>query len=130
MEGQPENPIESRENDSQKIESEQLIALAKEKAPGDPEVREMLIKWLEQTRVPEGSQAESIEYIDVSIMHSAMKYRLGFISKEEVLEELELAGGLLAGEYPNENTKELHRRLSQLLYAIEDDTFELIKPAQ
>jgi hypothetical protein len=122
MEKFPTNPIESEEKEPEKISRERLIAFAKEKPPQDPEVREMLMQWLEQTRIPESSSAESVEFIDVAIMHSAMKYRLGFITKEEVLQELEEAGGMLASEYSD--TSELHNKLSQLMYSIEDDTFE------
>ena len=126
MEGTPTNPIESIDNNPEKITSEQLISFAKEKPSQSLEVRKMLIQWLEQTSVPESARAESVEYVDVAIMHSVMKYRLGFLTKEEVLQELEEAGGILASEYID--TSELHNKLSQLMYAIEDGAFEVIKP--
>lgn len=118
------NQIESQESDQNKITREQLVSFAKEKPRQDLEVKKMLIKWLEQTSIPENSTAESVKYIEVAIMHSAMKYRLGFISKEEVLEELEQAGEMLASEYVD--TSELHNRLSQLMYSIEDNLFDIV----
>jgi hypothetical protein len=110
MEKFPTNPIESEEKEPEKISRERLIAFAKEKPPQDPEVREMLMQWLEQTRIPESSSAESVEFIDVAIMHSAMKYRLGFITKEEVLQELEEAGGMLRIAQQTFPTHVLYRR--------------------
>jgi hypothetical protein len=122
MEEFPINQTELAEKGMEKISREKLIDFAKEKPPQDPEVREMLLRWLEQTSIPEGSSAESVEFIDVAIMQSTMKYRLGFLTKEEVLLELEEAGGMLASEYSD--TTELHNKLSQLMYSIEDDTFK------
>ncbi len=124
----PTDPIDSPESNPERVGREQLISLAREKPPQDPEVRGMLVRWLEETRIPEGAQVESVEYVDVEIMHTAMKYRLGFLSREDALEELEEAGGMLASE-PGD-TSGLHDRLSQLMYAIEDGTFEVIHAAE
>ena len=84
------NNFESSENSSEKITREKLISFAKEKPPQDPELREMLLKWIEETSLPGPNEKDflGIEYPDVAIMHSAMKYRLGFLTKKEVLDEL------------------------------------------
>ena len=102
-----------------------LLALATEKPAQDPEVRALLLQWIEETTVPESLDAPSVEYVEVEIIHTAMKYRLGFITQEECLADLEQAGGLLASEHID--TIGLHKRLSQLIYAIEDGTFDKIK---
>lgn len=67
---QPQNPIESSENTPEKIDREQLIAFAKERPPQDPEVHEMLVKWLIETEAPE--EADHWEKVSTSIMHLAM----------------------------------------------------------
>ncbi len=118
----PINPVESQDKGLEKISRDDLIAFAKEKPPGDPEVKEMLLRWMEETSIPDGSKVDSWETIDVDIMHTAMKYRLGFLNKEEVIAELEELSEALAGEYTD--PAGTHDRLSQLLYAIEDGTFE------
>ena len=102
----------------EKITEEQLISLAKEKPLCDSEVEEMLIRWLKETDVPNESGVNSIDCIDAAIKHSVMKYRLGFLSNEEVVQELEQAGGCLASEHGD--TKKQHAQLSQLMYDIED----------
>jgi hypothetical protein len=110
----------------EKITEEVLISLAKEKPLRDPEVEKMFIQWLIETDVSGDPKEKvtAIDRIDAAIKHSAMKYRLGFISREEVLQELQQAGDCLASEYVD--TKELHAELSQLMYDIEDDIFEVI----
>ena len=50
---------------------------------------------------------------------------LGFLSREEVLGELEQAGGCLASEYVD--TKESCAELSQLMNDIEDDVYDVVK---
>jgi hypothetical protein len=102
----------------EKITEEALISLAKEKPLRDPEVEEMLIRWLKETDVSNESGVNSIDCIDAAIKHSVMKYRLSFLSKEEVMQELEQAGGCLASEHAD--TKKQHAQLSQLMYDIED----------
>src|SRR5687767_3594833 len=118
------NKIPDFSEGPERVDREKLIELAREKPLRDPEVEKMFKQWLEETCIPETPDTPSVDYIEVAIMHAVMKYRLGFMSKEEVLEELEQAGGLLASE-PGDTT-ELHNELSQLLYAIEDDTFDVI----
>lgn len=107
----------------QKLTSESLLAFAEGKEPGNPEVREMLLKWIEFTQVPEDAGAESVEYLKVAIMHSFMKYRLGFLTKDEVLEELEeTRQGVVADVGP---TSQLHQEISDLMYGIEDELDKL-----
>ncbi len=121
MEGEPDIPdkIESQEG-REKITRESLIAFAKETPQEDPRIREMLLEWMENTRTGESSIGD----IETSIMHTAMKYRLGFISKEEALSDLQQFMNILASEY--EDISDLHKRLSELMYGIEDGTFEVI----
>ncbi len=116
----PHNPIESTEE--VKTTREKLLAFAKEKPPQDPEVRELLVQWLNETNIEENPNTESWEYADVAIMQSVMKYRLGFLSKEEVLEELEQVGSGLVGS-AGEKEKELLERLYDLRDAINANTF-------
>jgi len=120
-----EFPINEGKPFSEKITEEVLISLAKEKSLRDPEVEEMLIRWLKETDVPNESGVNSIDCIDVAIKHSVMKYRLGFLSKEEVMKELEQAGGCLSSEHGD--TKKQHVQLSQLMYDIEDGVIDVVK---
>jgi len=110
---------------SEKITEERLIYLAKEKPLRDPKVEEMLIRWLKETDVPNESGVNSFDCIDVAIKHSVMKYRLGFLSKGEVMQELEQAGACLASEHAD--TKKQHTELSQLMYDIEDGAIDVVK---
>ena len=98
-----------------------LVDFAREKPLGDPEVRDMLIQWMLETEAPESPDTPSSEFVQVAIEHSLMKYRLGFISKEEALEELAESGDALASE--GESTKDL----SGVMDKIEDGVFEIIK---
>jgi hypothetical protein len=109
----------------EKANEERLISLAKEKPLEDPEVREMLIRWLKETDVPNESGVNASDCISVAIKHSVMKYRLGFLSKEEVMQELEQAGSCLASEHAD--TKKQHAELSQLMYDIEDGVIEVVE---
>jgi heat shock protein HspQ len=102
-----------------------LISFAKERPLRDPEVEEMLIRWLKETGVPNESGVNAIDCIDAAIKHSVMKYRLGFLSKEEALQELEQAGGCLASE--RSDTKVQHLELSQLMYDIEDGVIVVVR---
>lgn len=106
---------------------EKLLALAKDKPPRDPEVKTLLLEWMVETAILEESGASSIDYLDVSIMHAVMKYRLGFLEKDEVIEELEQISVSSETQSDDPNTldkAELKRRLNDLLLAIEDDTFQ------
>ena len=118
-------PVNNSELNPEKITEEKLLSLAIEKPLRDPDVEKLLIQWLEETRIPENIDSRSVDRISVTITHSAMKYRLGFLSKEEVFQELEQAGGCLASEYVD--TKELHNKLSQLMYDIEYGVFGVIE---
>ncbi len=109
------------------IDREQLIALAEESPLQDPAVKEMLMSWMEETKVTD-PEALSIEYVEVAIMHSAMKYRLGFLSTKEVMAELEESGQALYSEKATPRVKTLCDRLSELMRDIEDGTFELVRP--
>lgn len=122
-ESQDYNPRESSES-REKVTREALITFATKTEAGDPSLQEMLLQWMEDTRLAESS----IQDIETSIMHTAMKYRLGFLSKNEALTELDQLGGALASEVGD--TTDLHNRLSQLMYGIEDDTFDVIHRAK
>ena len=122
-----EFPTNERRPSPEKITDEGLVAFAKEKPLRDPEVEKMLVQWLEDTRISEVERVNvfSVDLVMVAIKQSAMKYRLGFLSREEVLGELEQAGGCLASEYVD--TKESCAELSQLMNDIEDDVYDVVK---
>lgn len=124
--------IPNKEHAESVVTREQLISFAGEKPPRDPEVEVLLKKWLEQTGVPEDieeqQKLEEWEYADITVMHTTMKYRLGFITTEEVILELEqVREGLVARE--DEISKTMLERLENLMYAIEDGVFEVVHPA-
>ena len=54
-----------------------------------------------------------------------MKFKLGFLSKGEVLQELEQAGGCLASEHSD--TKKQHAELSQIMYDIEGSVIDVVE---
>ena len=109
------------------ITKEKLISFAEEKPPRDPEVEKMLLQWLDETRIQESQTTPSMDYLNISIMHSAMKYRLGFLSKEEVLQELEdVRIAMTAEKMTSKPAEVLYDELSQLMYDIEDDVFDKI----
>jgi hypothetical protein len=85
----------------------------------------MLIRWLRETDVPNESGVNALDCVSVAIKHSVMKYRLGFLPKEEVLRELEQAGSCLASEHVD--TKKQHAELSQLMYDIEDGVIDVVE---
>ena len=120
-------PINEGGPSPEKITEEQLVAFARERPLRDPEVEKMLIQWLIETDVLADREVKvtAIDRIDVAIKHSVMKYRSGFLSKEEVLQELEQAGGCLASEHTD--TKRSRAELSQLMYDIEDGVFDVVK---
>lgn len=112
------------------VNREVLIELAKNRPTQDPEVREMLLQWIDETSIVEvpGQKLETSEYLDVGIMHTAMKYRLGFLTKIEALTELEELG-LGIASIPNESrARELKMDLDHLVIAIENDTFDVVTP--
>ncbi len=127
----PQEPVESTDSAVERITRERLISFAKEKPPQDPEVRAMLIQWLNETTLtgPEEQKYEGWQYIDTVITHAIMKYRLGFLSKDEVLQELEEVGmGLASAEDGSE--KELQLGLATLLSNIRGGVYHAIRPAE
>ena len=112
---------------TEKITEEALVSCAREKPLRDSEVDKMLVQWLVETDVSADPEVKvtAIERIDVAIKHSVMKYRLGFLSKEEVMQELEQSGSCLASEHAD--TKKQHAELSQLMYNIEDGVIDVVK---
>ncbi len=127
METFPKNNIEPVNKKEEKIPREKLIAFAKEKPIGDSEVRDMLLQWMQDTEIPEDSPLPNIERVDVYMKHIAMQYRLGFISKQEALEELAIAGEGIT-ESKEAGAEEIREGFWGLLEAVEDDTFEVLKP--
>ena len=116
---------DKNESISEKITEATLISLAKERPLCDPEVEELLVRWLKETDVPNESGVNALDCISVAIKHSVMKYQLGFLSKEEALQELEQVGGCLASEHGD--TKKQHVELSQLMYDIEDEAIRVVE---
>ncbi len=102
------------------IGHETLIRLAKALPSGHQYVKEILDEWMEQTKVND-KDAPSIRYIIVGIDHSVMKYRIGFLTKEEVLSELMESGEALYSDLGA--TDELKDKLAELINSIENDTF-------
>lgn len=126
----PKTPIESTEKPAEKISREKLISFAKERPPQDPEVRDMLIRWLDETRVQQETekQYEGWEYADIAIMQAVMKYRLGFLSKDDAIEELEQIGiGLVTAQ--DLKRQSIYDRLLALLEKIKTNRFEIIRHA-
>ena len=119
-------PTNEGESNLEKVTEEALISLAKERPLKDPVVEKMLIQWLEDTRISERERENvpSVNLVEVAIKHSVMKYRLGFLSKDEVMLELEQAGGCLASE--RIDTKKQHAELSQIMYDIEDGVIDVV----
>ncbi len=117
----PIPPVEKErkiDRTQEKMRQKELLDAARENSP---ELKEKLLKWLDETSIPEDSQQEfeGWEYADIAIMQAVMKYSCGFLEKEEVIEELEqIRQGLVGVE------DFMHLRLSELLYAIEDDAFD------
>ena len=105
----------------------ELIEFARKHPPQIAWTRDMLLWWMEETRV-KNPDAPSVEYVDVAIMHSVMKYRLGFISKQEVLAELEESAEALNSETESSRVTGLFKRLVDLMYEIIDDVFEVVCP--
>ncbi|MES3004874.1 MAG: hypothetical protein V4690_02030 [Patescibacteria group bacterium] len=106
----------------EKVDRDVLVAFATERPPRDPEVQAMLVKWIEETSIAETAGALPAEYADAAIMHSIMKYRLGFISTEEVVQELEQVGMGLT-EATDEYSLDLYDMLFTRIQEIKTGTF-------
>jgi hypothetical protein len=106
------------------ITNEWLIDFAKTRDFGDPKIREMLLLWIDQTIVPEGEDRGSLALVDIAIMHTVMKYRLGFLTKYSVLDELEEERLALVSE---SDAGQLQQKFYNLVDDIINDNFEVIK---
>lgn len=99
-----------------------IVSAAKQLPKRHPAVEKLLLGWIEETSVPEKNNAPSIEYVRVAMSHTEMKYRLGFLSKEEALAELKEEGKGLVSD-PGHTSLD-KTRLEELLSSIENDSFE------
>ncbi len=117
-----ESKVEKKEINQELYESKkELLIAAREK---DPNLREKLVKWINDTSIPEANEREydSWERLDIAIMHATATYSCGFFSKEEVLDELEMIGLGMTAEMEEDSA---YTNLLKLVDDIKDDKFNL-----
>lgn len=71
------------------ITDEELIAFAKGRPLGDPEVFAMSRKWAIQNQIPEGQDCGPLAKIQISLKNDRMGYIVGVLSLEDVLESIQ-----------------------------------------
>jgi hypothetical protein len=109
------------------ITDEELIAFAEQRPFKSPEVQEVLIRWIRQQEVPEDQDFGGLVLFEIALKVSTMKYMLGFLTKDEVLKELnDIEYGLACHPEHTQGLNPIITRLNDLVSEIENNNFKFI----
>jgi hypothetical protein len=100
-----------------------VIDMAKRRPKGDEIVRKVFEAWQHENVVSPDSKTPLLDSIEVGINHLQMEYKVGLISKDQVLVKLKDYGEYVT--WTRSATEMQKQRLQNLLKSIEDDTFEV-----